>query len=72
MTRNASPAPETPARSTAEAFRAISDELRALERATNGAPATRVPVWAYAVAAFGAGVTFSLALRAAGIADRRP
>jgi hypothetical protein len=72
MTRNASSAPEKPARSTAEAFRAISDELRALERATNGAPAPGVPVWAFAAAAFAAGVTLSLALRAAGIADRRP
>jgi hypothetical protein len=72
MTRIASPAPETPARSTAEAFRAISDELRAIERATNGAPAARIPAWAFAAAAFAAGVTFSLALRAAGIAGRRP
>ena len=72
MTRSASSSPETRARSTAEAFRAISDELRALERATNGAPAARFPVWAFAVAAFTAGVTFSLALRAAGIAERRP
>jgi hypothetical protein len=61
----------TPARSTAEAFRAISDELRALELATYGAPAAHTPAWAFAVAAFAAGVTFSLALRAAGIAGRR-
>jgi hypothetical protein len=72
MMRSASPAPETPARSTAEAFRAISKELRALELATNGAPTPRTPAWAFAVVAFTAGVTFSLALRAAGIAGRRP
>jgi hypothetical protein len=71
MTRSAYPPPETPARSTAEAFRVISDELRALERATNGRPVARIPTWAFAVAAFAAGVTFSLALREAGIADRR-
>jgi hypothetical protein len=72
MTRSASSAPVMPARSTAEAFRAISDELRALELATYGAAAPRAPVWVFAAAAFAAGVTFSLALRAAGIADRRP
>jgi hypothetical protein len=72
MTRSASPAPEAPARSTAEAFRAISDELRALERATNGVPAPRAPFWAIAVTAFATGVTCALALRAAGIVKRRP
>jgi hypothetical protein len=59
-------------RSTAEALRAISDELRALEIAASVTPAPRTPAWAFAVTAFAAGVTLALALRAAGILERRP
>ena len=59
-------------RSTAEALRAISDELRALEIAASLSPTPRTPAWAFAVTSFAAGVTLALALRAAGILERRP
>jgi hypothetical protein len=74
MTHDARPGSETRVRSTAEALRAISDELRALERLSErqgDVVPPPAPRWALAVTAFAAGVALSLAARAAGIGNGR-